>query len=617
MRTSIVFLLFVLLHGPLTAQMHTGSFTFDGGTRDYFVILPRNYSDSVDFPLVLYLHCYDWTAEQGMDYTKLHQVADTAGYIVAYPSAIPNWNSGIGDSPWYRTPHHDDVGFLNTLIDTLLQNFRIDHTRMYACGYSNGGFMSYRLASELSHRIAAIASVGGVMAHSVAATLNPYRPVSILHMHGTGDAFIPLRGNEYLPSVDSTLRHWIAFNDCMDTVTTVLPDIDRDDRCTVHKIDYTNCSENSIVTYYKVVTGGHTWPGAGPTGFNAGNTNQDIDASTEILRFFGKVTNPLADMAFGRTLVVSPTHLAAQGDSIHLQARITNPEYHTLTCIAKYEAANDAFQDSVSLYDDGTHGDDQAGDNIWGATMWISGLAEDLFTLHLRTHDQELGTTHTLADAARFATAGPVVVDSFFTSTGSLTLHPGDSIMIALVLRNNGSTASIEEVSSALVSRSPCVERVIAEGAVYGDIAPQTSETMFGAYTIVMHDNCPGASTVIFDVSIASNGYALWSDSIAFDFTTDIPASLEMSPARYSLEQNYPNPFNPSTRITYHLPRSATTTIEVFDLYGQKVSRLLDRRMPAGTHAIDFVPEGLPSGVYFYRIEAGNFHDVKAMVLIR
>ena len=57
------------------------------------VFLPYNYPGSTNYPLVIYLHCYGWTAQQGMDYTLLYQVADTADFVVVYPSAIPNWNS--------------------------------------------------------------------------------------------------------------------------------------------------------------------------------------------------------------------------------------------------------------------------------------------------------------------------------------------------------------------------------------------------------------------------------------------------------------------------------------------------------------------------------------------
>jgi len=100
----------------LHAQIERGSFDFDRRTRNYMVYLPTNYTGSVDFPLVICLHPYGWGAERMMNYAKLNQVADTSDFIVVYPSAVPNWNSGVADQPGYPTPNVDDVGFINALM---------------------------------------------------------------------------------------------------------------------------------------------------------------------------------------------------------------------------------------------------------------------------------------------------------------------------------------------------------------------------------------------------------------------------------------------------------------------------------------------------------------------
>ena len=144
-----------------------GSFDFEGRARYYEVFLPEDYSRSANLPLMIYLHAYDWNPSIGMDYTRMNMLADTSGYIVVCPSAINRrWNSGIADNPNWPTPDVNDVGFINALIDTLDYNFSIDLERIYACGFSNGGYMSYKLACQLSHRIAAIASVGGIISEN-------------------------------------------------------------------------------------------------------------------------------------------------------------------------------------------------------------------------------------------------------------------------------------------------------------------------------------------------------------------------------------------------------------------------------------------------------------------
>ena len=89
------------------------------------------------------------------------------------------------------------------------------------------------------------------------------------------------------------------------------------------------------------------------------------------------------------------------------------------------------------------------------------------------------------------------------------------------------------------------------------------------------------------------------------------------TPHRSSLYQNYPNPFNPSTKIKYELPKSENVKIEVFNLLSQKIETLQNKYMPKGSHEIQFTAKDLPSGVYLYRIEAGEFQQVKKMVLLK
>jgi len=88
-------------------------------------------------------------------------------------------------------------------------------------------------------------------------------------------------------------------------------------------------------------------------------------------------------------------------------------------------------------------------------------------------------------------------------------------------------------------------------------------------------------------------------------------------PNKFKLEQNYPNPFNPSTKISWQSPVGSWQTLKVYDLLGKEVATLLDEYKRAGKYETDFNTSNLPSGVYFYRIQAGNFIDTKKMILLR
>ena len=88
-------------------------------------------------------------------------------------------------------------------------------------------------------------------------------------------------------------------------------------------------------------------------------------------------------------------------------------------------------------------------------------------------------------------------------------------------------------------------------------------------------------------------------------------------PKEYALLQNYPNPFNPSTTIKYELPRASDVTLCIFDVLGREVSMLLNDRRDAGVHAVKFDGSNLTSGVYFYRLRAGDFAQTKKLLILR
>ncbi|NOS85301.1 MAG: T9SS type A sorting domain-containing protein, partial [Ignavibacteria bacterium] len=88
-------------------------------------------------------------------------------------------------------------------------------------------------------------------------------------------------------------------------------------------------------------------------------------------------------------------------------------------------------------------------------------------------------------------------------------------------------------------------------------------------------------------------------------------------PDEYSLSQNYPNPFNPVTNINFQLPRSGSVKLTVFDMLGKEVETLVNENLNAGTYNADWNASNHSSGVYFYKIQAGDFSEIKKMVLVK
>lgn len=100
-------------------------------------------------------------------------------------------------------------------------------------------------------------------------------------------------------------------------------------------------------------------------------------------------------------------------------------------------------------------------------------------------------------------------------------------------------------------------------------------------------------------------------------FVTKVNEKTSPLPAEYSLSQNYPNPFNPTTNIGYALPITSFVSLKVYDVLGRLVKTLVEERQTAGVHSVIFDGNSLSSGVYFYRITAGNFIQTKHLLLLK
>ena len=88
-------------------------------------------------------------------------------------------------------------------------------------------------------------------------------------------------------------------------------------------------------------------------------------------------------------------------------------------------------------------------------------------------------------------------------------------------------------------------------------------------------------------------------------------------PKEYNLFQNYPNPFNPETNIQFDLPKEGLVTLKVYDILGREVKNIVNEFKQAGSYIVSFDGNRLSSGIYFYRLESGNFVQVRRMVLIK
>lgn len=282
MRYFFVVCSFLLILGA-SAQSTIHNINHNGVEREYRLYVPDIYSGDEPVPLVFNLHGYTSNAIQQEFYGDFRPIADTANFILVHPEGLNDFG---GNQFWnaFGVPGVDDVGFIAALIDTLSDEYNIDPQCVYSTGMSNGGFMSFELACMLSNRIAAVASVTGSMAENRLAVCDPEFARPAMQIHGTADGTVPYNGNAEMASIPDVVDFWVETNNCNPVpIVTDIPNIDPEDGTTTEHYLYAGGENGNTVEHYKVIDGGHTWPGAI---IAIGATSYDFDASTEIWRFF-------------------------------------------------------------------------------------------------------------------------------------------------------------------------------------------------------------------------------------------------------------------------------------------------------------------------------------------
>lgn len=268
--------------------------------RRYILHLPKSYDGKEEIPLIIFLHGASDNSEGAQSFTNFNQVSNDNGFIVAYPQGFfeksPNsfvWAAARGlpaDSSGI-----DDVGFIDKLVTSLKGQYRINVKRVYLCGFSNGGFLTQRIAFEKNQQFAAFGSLGATMNQNKYGIGDPGRAIPMLFMLGSSDPLVPYNGGiagapTTLPivGIEKAVNFWVANNNCKIAIPGVdLPDKSTIDNSMVTVYEYTNGSCNSKVKFYKINGGGHTWPGVKLTKQSArGETNLDISAGEELWNFF-------------------------------------------------------------------------------------------------------------------------------------------------------------------------------------------------------------------------------------------------------------------------------------------------------------------------------------------
>lgn len=263
LKICLIFILFLFSFGCFNvndSETSTHYMLVDGRFRSYNIFVPSETNEPL--PLVFVLHGAGGNARTAENSFKFNQYAKEKNFIVVYPNGtniLPtalSWNGGIccGYAVQYDV---NDVHFFEQLINQLNSHYNIDNDKIFFTGFSNGGYMSHRMACELPQKVNSIASLSGSIGID---ECKPNKEISVLIIHGTKDLQVPYYGGVGPAALDGRLDKptrygfelWAKNNSCKENIIT-------SESGNILKEKYDNCEKNSIVELNTFFGQDHFW----------------------------------------------------------------------------------------------------------------------------------------------------------------------------------------------------------------------------------------------------------------------------------------------------------------------------------------------------------------------
>ena len=315
---------------------------------------------------------------------------------------------------------------------------------------------------------------------------------------------------------------------------------------------------------------------------------------------------------YGNIYALSPSvdrsYAQVYVDSVLFRTRFSNIYNHQFVPYLIYANIDSTLIDSLILYDDGLHGDSLFNDGIYGGYI-PKQQTENFYFLSVSTVDNQTSKYFNTPDLCRFTTAGPVVIDSLI-----VTYNPFPrTYTIKAAVKNESQSVTLENLYINMSTDDSSITYIIGSLSI-NSLAHGQTIIPSGSFTVRVDTNT-FSGEFKFNFNIYSNTLLYWHDSFTY-IITEVEEN-ESLPFTYNVEQNYPNPFNPMTNIKFRIADRGFVSLKVFDVLGNEVATLVNEEKPAGTYELTWNAKNLPSGIYFYRLQAGSFIDTKKMILIK
>ncbi|MFP4465856.1 MAG: alpha/beta hydrolase family esterase [Candidatus Goldiibacteriota bacterium] len=282
------------------STVDTGEIFFNNHIRYYRIFVPSAHKKGGRLPVVIILHRDGGNALWTEKYTGFSKLAEREGFIAVYPEGFgASWNDGrkVPRSAAHRMKIND-IGFISAVLETVKEKYSVDEDKIYAAGMSGGGMMAFRLACALPGVFNAVAGVSANIPVDIYDRCKPEKGIRAVVINGTGDPIMPYNGGYVtkgegtrlvmgkVVSTENTAGLWVNANALsIRPFKTERINNDRKDSTSVEKIVF---GEDAKVVVYKVIGGGHTWPGAARYKSRdiVGRTSREINATEEIWEFF-------------------------------------------------------------------------------------------------------------------------------------------------------------------------------------------------------------------------------------------------------------------------------------------------------------------------------------------